>query len=102
MTKYLQTGNISQIRDPILAAAIIFNQAGAKEYGISITVSCDRPLEINVEMSPKLGKIFNIFLYLLIESILSAKGLSQAILITITEDSTIYSFDFKMNKGNTC
>lgn len=96
--KYLKTSGITKINDPIVAAAIIFNQSRAKEYGISITIHCNQPLEINPETSPKLGKIFNVFLYLLIESVLTAKGLSQTIIIDITEDPTDYSFDFKINE----
>ncbi len=89
-----KTSNIAQISDPILAATIISHQVKAKEYNIGITVNCKQAFN-NFEQSLKLGELFNLFLDLLIENIITTKNLVHGIIINIEEEQTSCSFEFK-------
>lgn len=93
MTK---SSGFTKINDPILAASIITHQVKAKEYNIMIKVNCAASLLNIADISIRLGEVFDTFLDLLMDSMISVKNSGHEIIIDIDEGIGEYSFDFRI------
>lgn len=100
INRILKSGNFTKINDPVLAASMMSFQVKAKEYDIAIKVNCNSSLDGISDISVDLGRVFNLFQELMMESMIKTKGSGNEVIINIEEEATEYSFDFKV--GGEC